>query len=122
MKIFQKIQQKWNRQESVRAGMTDGQMDRGTNGLLIVECHAGSEGSGESAHLHGLARALSQYRNLMCWLKWRFNAILCEQRRLCRVCTFAQAYLKPHSHCAGVATVHPDAGQPVYRDAPGHIS
>ena len=29
---------------------------------------------------------------------------------------------KPHSHCAGVATVHPDAGQPVYRDAPGHIS
>ena len=31
-------------------------------------------------------------------------------------------FLKPHSHCAGVATVHPDAGQPVYRDAPGHIS
>ena len=93
MKIFQKIQQIWNRQESVRAGMTDGQMDGGTDGLLIVECHAGSEGSGESAHLHGLARALSQYRNLMCWLKWRFNAILCEQRRLCRVCTFAQAYL-----------------------------
>ena len=30
--------------------------------------------------------------------------------------------LKPHSHCAGVATVHPDAGQPVYRDAPGHMS
>ena len=30
--------------------------------------------------------------------------------------------LKPHSHCAGVATVHPDAGQPVYRDVPGHIS
>ena len=29
---------------------------------------------------------------------------------------------KPHSHCAGVATVHPYAGQPVYRDAPGHIS
>ena len=31
-------------------------------------------------------------------------------------------YLKPHSHCADVATVHPDSGQPVYRDAPGHIS
>ena len=30
--------------------------------------------------------------------------------------------VKPHSHCAGVATVHPDAGQPVYCDAPGHIS
>ena len=30
--------------------------------------------------------------------------------------------LKPHSHCADVATVHPYAGQPVYRDAPGHIS
>ena len=30
--------------------------------------------------------------------------------------------LKPHSHCAVVATVHPDAGQPVYHDAPGHIS
>ena len=34
----------------------------------------------------------------------------------------ALSKLKPHSHCAGVATVHPDAGQPVYRDAPGHIS
>ena len=32
------------------------------------------------------------------------------------------AVKQPHSHCAGVATVHPDAGQPVYRDAPGHIS
>ena len=31
-------------------------------------------------------------------------------------------FLKPHSHCADVAKVHPDAGQPVYRDAPGHIS
>ena len=31
-------------------------------------------------------------------------------------------WFKPHSHCADVATVHPDAGQPVYRDAPGHIS
>ena len=32
------------------------------------------------------------------------------------------AILKPDSHCADVATVHPDAGQPVYRDAPRHIS
>ena len=32
------------------------------------------------------------------------------------------AYVKPHSHCADVAMVHPDAGQPVYRDAPRHIS
>ena len=30
--------------------------------------------------------------------------------------------VKPHSHCADVATVHPDSGQPVYRDAPGHIT
>ena len=30
--------------------------------------------------------------------------------------------VKPHSHCADVATVHPDSGQPVYCDAPGHIS
>ena len=30
--------------------------------------------------------------------------------------------VKPHSHFADVATVHPDVGQPVYRDAPGHIS
>ena len=36
--------------------------------------------------------------------------------------TTAKKPVKPHSHCAGVATVHPDAGQPVYRDAPGHIS
>ena len=35
---------------------------------------------------------------------------------------FSSTVIKPHSHCAGVATVHPDAGQPVYRDAPGHIS
>ena len=33
-----------------------------------------------------------------------------------------QFYFKPHSHCAGVATVHQNAGQPVHRDAPGHIS
>ena len=33
----------------------------------------------------------------MWWLKWRLNANLCEQRRLWRVCTFAQAYLSlPH--------------------------
>ena len=30
--------------------------------------------------------------------------------------------LKPRSHCADKATVHPDAGQPVYRDVPEHIS
>ena len=30
--------------------------------------------------------------------------------------------LKPRSHCADVATVHPDAGQPVYCEALGHIS
>ena len=29
--------------------------------------------------------------------------------------------LEPRSHCADGATVHRDAGQPVYRDAPGHI-
>ena len=34
----------------------------------------------------------------MWWLKWRLNANLCEQRRLWRVCTFAQAYLS-HRHC-----------------------
>ena len=31
-------------------------------------------------------------------------------------------HVKPRSHCADVATVHSDEGQPVYRDAPGHIS
>ena len=29
---------------------------------------------------------------------------------------------KPRSHCTDVAMIHPDAGQPVYHDAPGHIS
>ena len=29
----------------------------------------------------------------MWWLKWRMNANLCEQRRLWRVCTFAQTNL-----------------------------
>ena len=38
------------------------------------------------------------------------------------VLKFRDEHLKPHSHCADVATVHPDAGQPVYHDAPGHIS
>ena len=31
-------------------------------------------------------------------------------------------FVKPCSHCANVATVHPNAGQPVYRDEQGHIS
>ena len=41
----------------------------------------------------------------MCWLNWRFVCHLCEQRRLCRVCTFAHACLSlRHSTkltCAG---------------------
>ena len=41
---------------------------------------------------------------------------------LVRVRFVLKTDLKPISHCADVATVHPDAGQPVYRDAPGHIS
>ena len=36
--------------------------------------------------------------------------------------TYKYINVKPHSHCADVATVHPDAVQTVYRDAPGHIS
>ena len=35
---------------------------------------------------------------------------------------FKVSNIKPRSPCADVATVHPDEGQPVYRDAPGHIS
>ena len=31
-------------------------------------------------------------------------------------------FLKPRSHSAGMATVHPGGGQPVYRDEPGHFS
>ena len=34
----------------------------------------------------------------MWWRKWRLNAILCEHRRLWRVCTFTQAYLSLR-HC-----------------------
>ena len=34
----------------------------------------------------------------MWWLKWGLNANLCEQRRIWRVCKFAQAYLSL-SHC-----------------------
>ena len=30
--------------------------------------------------------------------------------------------LKPHSHSADMAQVHPGEGQPVYRDEPGHFS
>ena len=30
--------------------------------------------------------------------------------------------VKPRSHSAGMAPVHPDGGQPVYRDEPGHFS
>ena len=30
-------------------------------------------------------------------------------------------YLKPRSHSAGMAPVHPGGGQPVYRDEPGHF-
>ena len=31
-------------------------------------------------------------------------------------------FLKPRSHSAGMAPVHPGEGQPVYRDEPGHFS
>ena len=41
----------------------------------------------------------SQFKILMCWLKWQLNANLCEQRRLWLVCRFAQAYLSL-GHCA----------------------
>ena len=40
-----------------------------------------------------LSEPSSQFTILMWWLKWRLNAILCEHRRIWRVCTFAQAYL-----------------------------
>ena len=43
--------------------------------------------------------------------------------QLCRDgSSLVEPVLKPHSHCADGATVHRDAGQPVYRDEPGHIS
>ena len=60
---------------------------------------------GKRAKMRGLSSILSLFRN-------EFNKFNNIRARI----------LKPHSHCAGVATVHPDAGQPVYRDAPGHIS
>ena len=31
-------------------------------------------------------------------------------------------FIMPRSDCADVATAHPDAGQPVYDDAPKHFS
>ena len=46
----------------------------------------------------------------------------CDKDKVFYMNRFLSHLIKPHSHCAGVATVHPDAGQPVYRDAPGHIS
>ena len=39
---------------------------------------------------------------ISCWLKWRFNVISCEQRRLLRVYTFAQAYLSLR-HCTKIS-------------------
>ena len=43
--------------------------------------------------------------------------------QLCRDgSSLVEPVLKPRSHCADGATVHRDAGQPVFRDAPGHIS
>ena len=33
-----------------------------------------------------------------------------------------KSYLKPRSHSAGMAPVHPGGGQQVYRDEPGHFS
>ena len=54
-------------------------------------------------------------------LRFSESISLSFKTRLTSVTCFCGG-VKPHSHCAGVATVHPDAGQPVYRDAPGHIS
>ena len=43
--------------------------------------------------------------------------------QLCRDgSSLVEPVLKPRSHFADGATVHRDAGQPVFRDAPGHIS
>ena len=64
--------------------------------LFVGVIHLNSDGFGESAHLLGLVLAIVTV--LMWWLKWRLNANLCEQRRLWRVCTFAQTNLSIR-HC-----------------------
>ena len=68
---------------------------------IKISCN-GSEGSGESVHVHRLSRVSSLYQNLMCWLTWRFNTILCKQQRLWLACTFARAYLS-HCHCTKIS-------------------
>ena len=45
----------------------------------------------------------------------------CEDKRK-KMYLSLHCIIKPLSHCADVATGFPDARQPVYRDAPGHIS
>ena len=53
---------------------------------------------------------------LFTWLFWRTPSTLKIAK------SSPPLLIKPRSHCADVATIHPDAGQPVYRDAPIHIS
>ena len=94
---------------------------------------ASSEGSGESTHLHRLTLAIVTVQNILCCLKWmicvlftpaantlvslhicagkvtrqcgKYLDLLCWQRRLLGVCTFAQDHLSlRHSieiSCAG---------------------
>ena len=63
---------------------------------------------------------LNIYHFVMTLDTFNLNPIMKSIMKLLRLLSLI--CLKPHSHCAGVATVHPNAGQPVYRDAPGHIS
>ena len=56
-----------------------------------------------------------------CWLKQKIVSDFPDFNGVSIPVKHARV-LKPRSHSAGMAPVHPGGGQPVYRDEPGHFS
>ena len=69
-----------------------------THLLFLRVIHANSDGFGESAHLLGLVRAFVTVQNSNVVTQMAIKCHFCEQRRIWRVCTFAQAYISLR-HC-----------------------
>ena len=61
--------------------------------LFFGVFHVNGDEFGESAHLLGIVRAFVTVENSHVVAQMAIECHFCEQRRLWRVCTFAQAYL-----------------------------
>ena len=76
-----------------------------THLLFLGVIHANSNCFGESAHLLGIVLAFVTVQNSHLVAQMAIGCILCEQRRLWRVCTVAQANLSLR-HCTKSLLLH----------------